>query len=204
MAYSRRKFMQAGVLAAVCAGLPLKSALAQNGRKPTVIPRPSPDQLDYYTRTTFTPYVNTVFRVHLSGASVRDLTLIQVGDYPDYMAKAEPSYRAPGNECFSLLFKIEPGQPFDQNTYVIEHAALGTFQMFLVPVSGHRRNKPDYYEAIIYRRQQSAGFIARTQRSIAETQPTIEVQPVLERVTAYNFEGKKIEGPVVKPARAPK
>lgn len=57
------------------------------------------------------------------------------------------------NECFSLLLTIPLGSPFEQDTYLIEHEALGAFYMFVVPVGGQSKTDLDYYEAVIYRRQ---------------------------------------------------
>ncbi len=60
MEYSRRMFMKAGVLAAACAGLPLKSVLAESVlneervptlREPTVIPLRPPAALNSSTIT---------------------------------------------------------------------------------------------------------------------------------------------------------
>src|SRR5436305_715768 len=170
MNYSRRKFMKAGLLAAACAGLPLKSALGQKaigsseafpflnaGLNTTSSSLPtSIEQLSYYNESAFTPYVNTRFRVRLSSSNTRSLLLTEVNDYLTSLAQVDATANSTGTECFSLIFRIPPGKPFTQDTYLIEHGALGTFYMFLVPVSGHSKN-PDYYEAVIYRRSQSGG-----------------------------------------------
>jgi Domain of unknown function (DUF6916) len=168
MTYSRRKFMKAGILAAACAGLPLKSALGQKMMESSkAFPllnaglRPTPssvssslEQLGYYNKSAFTPYVNTAFSVHLSSSSTRSLTLTEVGDYLKPISQVDASANALGSECFSLLFQIPQGKSFNQDTYMIEHEALGTFYMFLVPVSPRGQKQSDSYEAVIYRRQQ--------------------------------------------------
>jgi hypothetical protein len=192
MNFSRRKFMKAGAVAAAFAGLPLKSALASNWREATIDPvvRPaeltpasstlplsqSIEQLGYYSKSAFTPYVNTKFRVYLGPSNTRGLKLVEVGDYLSSLAQVDATANASGTECFSLLFTTPPGKPFQQETCMIEHEALGTFYMFLVPVSAHSKTRPDYYEAVIYRRPQSSAtqeptIEAGTERTVTEVQP---------------------------------
>jgi hypothetical protein len=67
---------------------------------------------------------------------------------PSSIARASSS---PKNECFSLLLTAPPGRPFEQDTYLIEHDALGNFYLFVVPISAQGKTAPDYYEAIVYR-----------------------------------------------------
>lgn len=66
----------------------------------------------------------------------------------------EPSASAapgPGRwEAFSLCFRGDPGKALSQDTYRFEHARLGRFEMFIVPV-----DRPDAhgcsYEAVFHR-----------------------------------------------------
>jgi hypothetical protein len=37
-------------------------------------------------------------------------------------------------ECFSLVFHTSDRPPLEQNTYRVEHPALGEFALFLVPI----------------------------------------------------------------------
>jgi hypothetical protein len=163
MSLSRRKFMKAGVLAAAFgAALPLKSALAQNsqpgragisngGLQPPLSDKTGLEQLNYYTESSFAPYLNTQFRIYLSPSSTRALRLIEVSDYMDTLPKSAMRGNSSKTECFSLLMTIPPGKSFEQDTYLIEHDALGTFYMFMVPVGEKGKRGVDYYEAIIYR-----------------------------------------------------
>src|SRR5436305_15212339 len=182
MNYSRRKFMKAGLLAAACAGLPLKSALGQKGigsseafpflnaglnTTSSSLPA-SIEQLSYYNESAFTPYVNTRFRVRLSSSNTRSLLLTDVNDYLTSLAQVDATANSTGTECFSLIFRIPPGKPFTQDTYLVEHEALGTFYMFLVSVGAHSKKSPDYYEAVIYRRPQSGS----AQQQAIVTEPT--------------------------------
>jgi hypothetical protein len=215
--------MKAGAVVAAVAGLPLKSVLAQDEKGvrriitlgQPVLQQPTPptfssssiEQLNYYTQSTFAPYVNTRFRVRLGPLSTRALMLKEVSDYQSSLSQGESAASTVGNECFSLLFTIAQGKPFEQDTYQVQHDALGTFFLFVVPVGGHRQKGPDYYEAVIYRREESAAFqngavSTAIETVINEIMPvSIATQPPVERVPAYNFEGKKIEGPVLRPVK---
>ena len=155
MKLSRRKFVKAGILAAACAPLlPVKRALAQTETADVQEQSSSiVQQLSYYNESSFEPYLNTRFRAYLSPSNTRALELINISDCPTSLSG--PSSTS-GDECFSLLFQIPPGKPFTQDTYLIKHDALGTFYMFVVPVSGHSKQRPDFYEAIIYRHQQTS------------------------------------------------
>jgi hypothetical protein len=186
--------MTAGVMAAASAALPLKVALASDGpkarrtaliRQPIVPTAPTPpstsslEQLNYYTKATFLPYVNSKFRVHVGPSNVRGVTLKEVSDY---LNATEQGAASTGTECFSLLFTLPPGKPFEQETYLLEHEALGKFYMFLVPVSARRAQQPDFYEAVIYRRHQSVTnyhptYFTDIQRTAPGTQPTINDGP---------------------------
>jgi hypothetical protein len=146
---SRRKFVKAGIIAAVCAPLlPLKRIVAQG--KTGQPSSANLNQLSYYNEAAFKPYVNTSFRVYLSPSETRSLELIKVSDYDTSSQQSPLVY---SSECFSLLFTIPPGQSFTQDTYLIEHDALGTFYLFVVPISPPSKQSSDFYEAVIYRRE---------------------------------------------------
>jgi hypothetical protein len=162
MSLSRRKFMKAGVVVVACAALPLKSALGQDApggggssASNPLLPlsaKASPEQLNYYTQSSFTPYLNTHFSVYLDPSSTSRLKLTEVNDYLDTLPRSEAGGNPHKVECFSLLFTIPPGKSFEQDTYLIEHDALGAFYMFVVPVTEQGKRALDYYEAVIYRR----------------------------------------------------
>jgi hypothetical protein len=167
MSLSRRKFMKAGIVAAACATLPLKSALGRNvqenrgwsllgktGTQAQVSDKMGLEQLDYLTQSSFTPYVNTQFRVYLSPSSVRGLKLMEVSDFLATLPKSESKGSLNKTEGFSLLLTLPPGKSFEQDTYLIEHDALGNFYMFLVPVGEKGKKGFDYYEAVVYRNPQ--------------------------------------------------
>src|SRR5256885_4815706 len=146
MLISRRTFIRAGTLAALFAGVPLATinVLGQRIRK-------SPDDnpvdeaaqiygaLSNYTKATFASYINSVFVFRAPGVR-RDIevTLMQVSDMT----------AAPGGECFSLLFRGGGGPALRQNTYTVEHPALGTFKLFLVPVGTDDNGAQGYLATI--------------------------------------------------------
>lgn len=156
MSLSRRKFMKAGVIAAACSALPLKTALGQNVGLPlSSFSRTAADQLAYHTRSSFAPYVNTQFRVYLGPSNTRGLELVEIGDYLSRSVATSSQ-----TECFSLLFSVPQGRRFDQDTYLMEHDALGNLYLFVVPVGRQGKTARDYYEAVIYRNPEyPAGFV---------------------------------------------
>lgn len=152
MKLSRRKFVKAGIIAAACA--PLLSVKPALARAWTDQPSSaSLNQLNYYNESTFKPYVNSSFRVYLSPTETRTLQLTEVINH-DTTSQDQQSSRLYSSECFSLLFTLPPGEHFAQDTYLIEHDALGAFYLFVVPVSPQNKQSQDFYEAVIYRREQ--------------------------------------------------
>lgn len=144
MAISRRIFIKAGTLAAVTAGVFLKPsviALGQDLVDKVGVPAAT-DPLANYTEATFAQYINSIFR--LRGFTVVDVTLMKVED----TLPAKTS-RAGGRESFVLFFS-GGSVALPQNTYIVEHAALGTFHLFVVP-GGADENGAQGYTAVINR-----------------------------------------------------
>jgi hypothetical protein len=148
--------MKAGIMVAAFAGIPLTAKLStgQNpvsksataGVKTSSPKRPisksEPDLIDYYSKSTFAPYVGTEFKVRLNESKVRRLKLVEVREI-----------EGGGNsgQSFSLLFAGPKGKTFPQKTYSIEHGALGKFELFLVPVGLREGASAEYFEAIFNR-----------------------------------------------------
>jgi hypothetical protein len=152
MSITRRKFLRAGTLVALSAAVPLKGALLVSGqtRKGSKglpgagLTSQSPsDLLGSYSKSAFSSYLNSIFRLHTGYSSV-DVTLVQVDD-------TEPQAKgtSAGGECFSLVF-VGGSVALSQGTYQVEHPALGSFQLFLVP-GGADRYGAQSYVAIINR-----------------------------------------------------
>lgn len=135
MSITRRTFLRAGTLATLFIGLPAGTALNALGqgikdRDGNPIDRPVPevraDALANYNKSAFSSYLNSIFRLY-TGYSIVEVTLVEVKDLMPGAATAQT-----GAECFSLLFR-GGSVALPQNTYRIDHPALGEFLMFLVP-----------------------------------------------------------------------
>jgi hypothetical protein len=91
------------------------------------------------TEMEFSKHVNTKFRTGLDAAAI-DLELVVVKGY-----SARPGDQE-GMERFSIFFTGPAKPTLTQNTYSLSHDAMGTFDLFLVPI------KPDgegsRYEAV--------------------------------------------------------
>ena len=158
MSVSRRKFLRAGTIVALSVGLPLK-ALGQKVSKDLdgnpfdhPLPEIPYDPLSYYTRSAFTAYLNSTFRVQTGDLETVEVTLARVTDLqPDRSASFD------GRECFSLVFQ-GGGVSLPQYTYAIDHDALGSFQLFLVPGGG--LDNGEAYVAIVNRLANSPALIS--------------------------------------------
>ena len=147
MATSRRNFLKTGTMGLLCAGVP--GALARIALAGPTAAGGSPEgkakSMIKFTQGTFTPHINTTFRIR-AGSRAVNLKLTKI---TDLKAISKTPARIAGKEGFSLLFVgSAKSSRLTQDTYIIEHAALGKFSLFLVPVekSEHR-----YHEAIIVR-----------------------------------------------------
>lgn len=141
MSVSRRIFIKTASVAAIAAatlGKSTLSALAQGG---------ATDPLANYTQATFTQYINSVFRLH--GSRTVDVVLEKVQD-----TLPETVSRTGGRESFVLHFRGGDVR-LPQDTYTVEHAALGSFGLFLVP-SGADANGAQSYVATFNRLAYSA------------------------------------------------
>src|SRR4051812_10609728 len=110
MKIPRRRFIQAGIVAAACAGVPLTIGPASAQRQPDsgrpqggYFPVPAEVQNDptsYYNMATFAPYVKTGFLI-LIGRTWRYMTLVEVKNLRPQTGNA-PARNL--DECFSLTF----------------------------------------------------------------------------------------------------
>jgi hypothetical protein len=149
MSVSRRKFLRAGTLAALLAGIPLESALVAIGqenrkeRDRNPVDPFSVDSLSYYTKSAFMAYLNSTFLFQAGPNVTVAATLNDVRD-------SESGMGAAGKESFSLHFKNDRGPALPQGTYAVKHAALGDFALFLVP-GGVDKDGAHAYVAVINR-----------------------------------------------------
>jgi hypothetical protein len=131
MSFTRRRFLKAGTLVALAAAIPLKVAAQQPRKANDGNPIDQSkdvlaDPLSTYSRSTFSSYLNSIFRLY-TGYSTVDVALVEVKDLTPGAKTAQT-----GAECFSLLFR-GGSVVLKQNTYKIEHPSLGTFPLFLTP-----------------------------------------------------------------------
>jgi hypothetical protein len=157
MTVSRREFLKAGTAIAFGAGLPLtllgpaaaqsaNSAQAESGAYFAIPERSLKDPLGSFTMATFAGLLHNRFQLRVQRNRQIQLTLINVTD----LASSAPLTSE--EECFSLLFRAPRGrESLRQNTYTMEHPALGAFRLFVVPMGGDRHAR--YYEAVINRRR---------------------------------------------------
>lgn len=139
MSFSRRKFLRAGFVSALLAGLnlsPAKLIFAQQKRLPGaggfVVPyEAKTEPTFYFTRETFAPYLNSTFSLARGKAISFDATLIEVFDY-QAQARAR-KVRTHEGDCFSVTFRAGARDTVSQGTYKFNHAALGRFSLFIVP-----------------------------------------------------------------------
>jgi hypothetical protein len=152
MVVSRRGFMKRASLLVLAAGVPLGSADRIFGRDAAIkYSDPTQDDLPpdgnnpapiNFTKATFLPHVETVFRIYPASSNAHITTLVSVDDIGPV-----PDNQEAGRECFVLKFRGT--ETLRQNTYKIEHQVLGEFELFLVP--GGQNKKGVYHLAVINR-----------------------------------------------------
>jgi hypothetical protein len=142
MSESRRKFLTAGLMAALFTAVPLRSIFSQSFKERDGNPGETPpvqnDPLENYSKASFVSYLNSVFQIQTVSGAIA-VTLAKVDDMPAPKA----------GECFSLLFR-GGSLALKQDSYVMVHPALGTFQLLLVP-GGSDQNGAQEYVATINR-----------------------------------------------------
>lgn len=152
MVVSRRGFIKRGSLIVLASAVSLGSADSIFGRT-SEFENSGPTEGDLqstndnpapfnYSKATFVPHVNTLFRIHVNSSKVLETTLISIADIGPVPDTAEA-----GRECFVLTFR--GAETLRQNTYRIEHQTLGQFELFLVPAG--KNKKGVYCQAVINR-----------------------------------------------------
>jgi len=91
-------------------------------------------------QAAFVAAVGTPFVLRLADGASLALTLLAV----------EPGRSRPGWERFSLLFDGPTPPTIPHLAYQVEHATLGTFPLFVGPISADEGSPP--YEAVFNRR----------------------------------------------------
>lgn len=152
---TRRKFVREGIVTTIVAGATIRfGGNAYAERKGGVaVESKNTGLVAYYDKAAFAAYVDSDFLVHAGGENHKYLRLVKVEDFP----LKDPS--RPNDECFRLAFTAPRGTNLAQRTYAVEHAALGAFALFIVPI-GIRAGVVEHYEAVFNRR--FAGYVGPT------------------------------------------
>lgn len=157
MPVSRRGFLQSACISAFAVGLFSGSAKFAFGQKSGLrdakgyFQLPAQvfgDRLYHFTQATFQPYLRSDFRVTVGPYKVVNLTLVEVEDQRPRTRKGVA--RTEG-ESYTLLFKADGKLSDLQQTYVIQHEALGTFSLFLVE-AGEKDNEVCYLATVNHTR----------------------------------------------------
>ena len=98
--------------------------------------------LDTLTLETFTPRIGDSFRLSAAEGQSLALTLLEATALGGGAPRATTTTRTP----FSLIFLGPPQPVWMQRIYRIEHGAMGSFDLFLVPIG--LRDGGMQYEAI--------------------------------------------------------
>lgn len=105
--------------------------------------------LEHLSAERFRELVHTPFHVSVEPGLVVTLELAAVTmARPD--TRDDVSFRCPMSEGFSLLFNGPANPPLVQRMYRFAHERLGSFHLFIVPVSANRGSRQ--YEAVFNRR----------------------------------------------------
>jgi len=140
MSSSRRKFLTTGLVTALFTAIPVKSILGlssnSRGLSEAGIVTLDNDPLATFSKDTFTYYLNSVFQL-ASSAETIEVTLTKIGDLP----------AVKDGKCFSLFFRGGT-RKLPQDTYMLDHPALGHFQLLLVPVRANKHGYQGYLATI--------------------------------------------------------
>ncbi|HWY75969.1 MAG TPA: hypothetical protein VN281_10150 [Verrucomicrobiae bacterium] len=96
------------------------------------------------TFAEFSSVVGTRFRARVTEAG--DAVNFELTHATQNRAPANTGGKTPAYESFSLLFREAGQQAIPQGTYAFEHDRLGSFPMFIVPVS--RESDAVIYQAV--------------------------------------------------------
>ena len=104
--------------------------------------------LDSLEGASFAPHKGTEFRIYIDASTVVLVELVEVSIRGKRPPRASwDTNPAPKREPFSLIFRGPLEQPFLQQMYRVEHAAMGIVEgLFLVPVGINQDGR--FYEAI--------------------------------------------------------
>jgi len=134
---SRRGFLTKGTLGAVgaAAGLGLANKTFGHAGLTSTAPRLALD------RAAFQAHLNSDFLIGVTKVPIKLIDVVDLGSKRTADGK---------KEAFSLTFRASAETTLPQNTFMIEHAKLGMFSLFIVPIVARDKSNR-YYEAVINR-----------------------------------------------------
>jgi len=97
------------------------------------------------TISDFVGHVNDSFRIALGTEELLELQLIEARTIGESRRPAAPGLR---EQPFSLIFKSPRDRLLAQRIYPIEHPALGTLEIFLVPLGPAADATGLHYQAV--------------------------------------------------------
>src|SRR2546425_13335309 len=83
--------------------------------------------LEAFTIDTFAGRLGERFRIGFEPESPSDAELVEATQ----LSPPAGDRRAP----FSLVFRVDSGEPHEQRIYRVQHDELGDFEIFLVPIA---------------------------------------------------------------------
>ena len=96
--------------------------------------------LEHLTLASFTEQLHTKFRLTVEPEKTVELELVEVEAHGDVAGQTER---------FSAVFRGALDAFLPQRTYALEHEALGSFELFIVPI--RQDSEGFYYEAVFNR-----------------------------------------------------
>lgn len=102
------------------------------------------DSLKRLERSTFAQHLGEIFTIRRGALDTVDIELIEVSDFLHKDTH-------PVSESFSIVFRGPRYHPLEQGTYEVEHNAIGTFFLFVVPIYPEEGSLN--YEAVFNRLQ---------------------------------------------------
>ena len=137
---SRRKFLK--VAAGGIAGAAILTSGAVELRSLLTGSSASQELLKNLTRPAFSQHLGEQFRIRKGALEEVSVKLVEVSEISTTPVTA-------AGESFSAVFEGDPNHPLGQDTYILEHPAMGTFPLLIVPI--YYQADGLHYEAIFNR-----------------------------------------------------
>ena len=138
MTISRRMFLGRSSVVGLAALFPLSAHAGRNAGSST-LDAGGKELLIRLSRESFSENLNSTFRIQVSALNIQELELIEV-------SKKRTSDMS---EAFDVVFRGPTEAPFKQDTYMIHHARMGNFPLFVVPIANGK--KGIFYQAVFNR-----------------------------------------------------